>query len=116
MQKTVNILGTKCKLTFAKYQNGTLYMGAEHNGEPFLDCTVNWEQNLQGYFPYDKVFAFPANNILVIKNYGENAGIVADLVNAGVIQTGAYLAGTNGTVEACTLTDKWYKIATTQIS
>lgn len=112
MQKII-LFGKECTLTFGRYNNNTIAIEAEHNGEPYYVCTVNWEANWQGNNQYKKAFPFPA---VVIKNYSENEGIVNELFNAGVLQAGgAYLAGSAGTVEVRLLTEKWQLIAKDQL-
>jgi len=114
----VTLLQTECHLKFGRYVNGTVGIQATvadqtsvEYGEDFCTVTVNYEANWQGQTPYARAFPFPA---VVLKNYSENEGVVDDLVKAGVVTPGAYLSGSNGTVEACLLTEKWQAIAKEQ--
>lgn len=105
----VLIKGKKCRLFFGRYPNGTLAIEAEYRNRPFLTCSVNWESNWQGFAAYKNSFPFP---MVVLKNYSENEGIIEELEAAGVIENGgAYLAGTNRTVQARKLTEAWQVIA-----
>lgn len=114
--KTVIINGKKCKLKFGMYNNNTLALQAfTLDGELYMTCSVNWEANWEGAILYKDAFQFPGNSVIIIKNYSENEGVVKCLADAGVITPGAYLSGTNGTVEACTLTKEWFDIAKTQL-
>lgn len=108
----VTINGQKCTVQFGYYGNHTIALDLFYKEEPFLRATVNWEQNFEGA-DYRKECRLP---IVVIKNYGENAGIYDQLLQAGVINLGPYLSGTNGTVQLGILTDKWLKIAKEQLS
>jgi len=109
---TIVIFKTECRLEFALYQNNTVAILA-HNleGELFCVPTVNWEKNFQGQ-NYRKLFQFP---FVAIKDYGENEGVLADLVKANVIIDGCYLSGTYGKVHLCSLTELWQDIAQHEI-
>lgn len=109
----VNLLGKKVSLEFAEYHDGTIYIAAIHEGERYLDLTVNWSANWGGALPYGRWFKFPT---VVLKNYSENEGVVHELEKAGVIEPGgAYLGGSGGTVMMRKLTDKWQQIALKQL-
>lgn len=114
MKKTVLIFNKECTLTFAKYKNNTIAMEAiEANGDPFLMITINYEANWEGTNSYEQAFPFPC---VVIKNYSENEGVINDLVKANVItHSGAYLAGSGGTVEVRGLSEEWAAIAKQQL-
>ena len=107
-QETIILFGKKCQLEFGQYPNKTITITAIYQGHPHWTCTVNWQDNWQGCTPYKKTFAFP---YVVIKGYDENEGMVKQLEKAGVIKPGAYMAGTGGTVQTASLTEKWQKIA-----
>lgn len=110
-RETVLIRGYKCHLLFGRYNNNTVAMWAvdARTKEDVLVCTVNWESNWQGATNYKATFQFPA---LVLKDYSENTGVVADLRKAGVIINGGVsMAGTNYGVVCTALTKKWQQIA-----
>jgi hypothetical protein len=108
----VTLFGKKCVLEFGEYNNGTIAITAYNRNQPFSVCTVNWEQNFEGD-NYKNGFQFPA---VVIKNYGENEGMVKALEEAGVVEKGgAYLSGSGGKVEARHLTEKWQAICKEQL-
>lgn len=110
----VKILGAACTLYFSEYKNGTIAMEAYDvkHGDLHAVCTVNWEANFRGP-DYANTLSFPA---VVLKKYSENEGIEKDLENGGVIMKGgAYLEGSNGTVEARLLTPKYQEICKSQI-
>ena len=111
--KKLTILTKKCVLNFGQYQNNTIAITAYYRNQPFTTCTINWEQNWQGVNKYNKAFKFP---YLVIDGRNTNEGICFDLVAAGVIKVGAYLAGTGGKVYACMLTDKYQTICKKQLN
>ena len=109
----INIQGYNCHIQFGKYQNGTLAMQAivAETNEPYATLTVNYEANWEGARPYAKAFPSPS---VIIKNYSENEGMLDELVKAGVVTRGAYLAGSRGGVEACLLTPEWEAVAKAQ--
>ena len=106
--KAITLFGTQCLLEFGTYGNGTVAVHAitaDERHEPFITATVNYEPGWQGAKAYALAFPFPA---VVLKNYSENYGIVAELERAGVIERGGcYLSGSSGTVEARLLTSEW---------
>lgn len=115
-RRTVKLLGYTCHLQFSRYsQNNTIALTAVDvtDGLPVATCSVNWEQNWEGNTSYKKTFAFPA---VVIKNYSENEGIAEQLAAAGVLESRAYMAGTNGGVHVCVLTPEWQEIAKEQLN
>lgn len=109
----VTLFDKKCELTFGLYPNNTVAIQATYRGQLYYTCTVNWESNWTGLTKYKKTFGLPA---VVIKSYSENEGMVDQLLAAGVVEKGgAYMAGTNGTVEVKKLTEKWIAIAEAQL-
>src|SRR5579859_6413065 len=114
MNNEVVVLGALCRLEFAYYPNNTIAIIAIHveSEEEWCIPTVNYEQFYQG-ISYHHELGFPA---LVIKNHSENEGVHDDLVKAGVIISGPYIAGTRGTVITALLTDTWQAIAKEQLS
>jgi hypothetical protein len=114
MKNEVVLLGTKCKLEFGYYPNNTVAMTAIRisDDEPWCSATVNYESYFQGH-TYKKQLCFP---LVVIKNYSENEGIYQQLIEAGVIITGAYLSGSGGTVQSGILTDEWQAFAKEQLT
>jgi len=99
----------KCRLSFGYYENNTVAISAIQvwNGELWNVFTINYERFYQG-LNYAKEMAFPA---VVIKNYDINEGCYQMLLDAGVIQQGPYLPGSNGGVQVGVLTEKWAAIA-----
>ena len=113
LSPTVTIADCQCRIEFGKYNNNTLAMQAIClDDEPFAVLTVNWEQNWQGCVKYRKAFPFPA---VVIKNYSENEGFLADLEREGVVERGGcYMSGSDRGVEVRMLTPKWQEVCRNQ--
>jgi hypothetical protein len=113
MENKVKLLGGECKLEFAYYPNKTVAIIATLNstGEEWCVPTVNYERFYEGY-SYKKELSFP---IVVIKDYSENEGVYQQLLDAGVMTSGPYLAGSRGTVISGILTEKWQQLAQEQL-
>jgi hypothetical protein len=105
----LSVLGTMCRIEFNYYRNDTVMMTAVRleDSEEWCVLTVNYCRYFEGP-DYAKQFAFP---FVVIKNGGENKGVFSDLVQANVIEPGAYLSGTGGTIQFGRLTPKWQRLA-----
>jgi hypothetical protein len=108
------LLGEPCKLEFGYYPNKTVAITAIRisDDEPWCVPTVNYEQFFQG-LNYRKQLCFP---LVVIKNYSENAGVLQQLEEAGVITSGAYLSGTGGTVQSGLLSEEWQAFAKKELA
>ena len=74
-RQTVNFLNTPCRLGFGRYRNGRLAIALyDTHGAPFATATIN-------------VPAMPlAPNQVLIKDYDENAGLLAALEDAGIVR------------------------------
>lgn len=72
---TVTFLNTRCRLQFSRYANGRLAIQLHDNrGEPFATATIN-------------VPTMPlAEDQVLIKDYGENEGLLTALEDAGVVR------------------------------
>ncbi len=111
----ITIRQVPCRIEFGTYANGTPAMSAVEveTGETYAVLTVNYEERWEGLMNYRKAFKFPA---VIIKNYGENEGVLKDLEDAKVVAIGgAYLSGSNGGVEARRLTPEWEAIGKEQL-
>jgi hypothetical protein len=73
---TVTFLNTRCRLQFSRYANGRLAIQLhDDRGEPFATATIN-------------VPTMPlAEDQVLIKDYGENEGLLMALEEAGVVRT-----------------------------
>ena len=73
---TVTFLNTRCRLQFSRYANGRLAIQLHNDrGEPFATATIN-------------VPTMPlAEDQVLIKDYGENEGLLMALEEAGVVRT-----------------------------
>lgn len=73
---TVTFLNTRCQLQFSRYANGRLAIQLhDDRGEPFATATIN-------------VPTMPlAEDQVLIKDYGENEGLLMALEEAGVVRT-----------------------------
>lgn len=73
---TVTFLNTRCRLQFSRYANGRLAIQLhDDSGEPFATATIN-------------VPTMPlAEDQVLIKDYGENEGLLTALEEAGVVRT-----------------------------
>jgi hypothetical protein len=72
---TMKFLGVLCTVHFEEYENGktAITLNVKKNGEPFAVATVNIP-----FFPLEK-------DEVIIKNYGENHGILDALLKAGIV-------------------------------
>lgn len=108
----ITLLNKQCKLRFRKYANGTIAMEAQRkSGASLWVITVNYEQRLH-HPNYSQAYGFP---FVVIKNYGDLAGIYDELEKQEVVFAGIPINQDENSVMAGMLTDKWEQIAKTQL-
>jgi hypothetical protein len=109
----ITLLNKQCKLRFRKYKNGTIAIEAQRkNGAALWMITVNYEQTLH-HPDYSNSYGFP---FVVIKNYGDLAGIYDQLEKQEVVFAGIPISQDENSVMAGMLTDKWEQIAKTQLN
>jgi hypothetical protein len=111
--KKVILLRAECSLEFGFYSNKTVAITTKLSSTGELWCvpTVNYERFFEGA-DYKKMFRFP---VVIIKNYGENAGLYEELLAQDIIVQGPYLSGSGGTVQVGVLTEQWQEIAKRQL-
>jgi len=73
--ESVKFNGTECNLVYGKYANGgatSIQLIEKESGEPFCTATVNFPDKLE-------------SDEIAIKNWNENYGIQAILIENGII-------------------------------
>lgn len=85
---TATFRGELCKVTFGRYAstNRTMIQLWTADGEPMATATAN----ISNADMPERL----ANDEVLIKDYAENAGILASLIDAGIVEnTGRWIAG-----------------------
>lgn len=73
---TVTIHNTECTLVFSRYQNNnriSLQLMELETGEPYMTASVNMPD------------IYLSDDMICIKNYSENEGILDVLINANIL-------------------------------